>query len=64
MVQQMRIDGIQIPLDEYRKMVAETTPQKRWIEASEIGAVAAFLCQDEAFGITAQDLTVAGGSPW
>ena len=64
MVQQMRIDGIEMPLEEYRKMVAETIPQKRWIDASEIGAVAAFLCQDDAFGITAQDLRVAGGSSW
>jgi 3-hydroxybutyrate dehydrogenase len=64
MVQQMRIDGIEMPLDEYRKMIAETIPQKRWIDASEIGAVAAFLCRDDAFGITGQDLTVAGGSSW
>jgi len=64
MVQQMRIDGIEMPLEEYRKMVAETIPQKRWIDASEIGAVATFLCQRDAFGITAQDIRVAGGSSW
>ena len=29
-----------------------------------MSAVAAFLCQDEAFGITAQDLTVAEGASW
>jgi hypothetical protein len=29
-----------------------------------VSAVAAFLCQDEAFGITAQDLTVAEGASW
>ena len=64
MVQQMRIDGIQMTLDDYRKMIAETIPQKRWIDASEIGALAAFLCSNEAFGITAQGVTVAGGSYW
>jgi 3-hydroxybutyrate dehydrogenase len=64
MVQQMRVDGIEMSLEAYRRSVAETIPQRRWIEASEIGALAAFLCRDEAFGITGQDLTVAGGASW
>jgi NAD(P)-dependent dehydrogenase (short-subunit alcohol dehydrogenase family) len=64
MRQQMRIDGIEMSLEDYRKSIAETIPQKRWIETSEIGALAAFLCSNEAFGITGQDLTVAGGSHW
>lgn len=64
MRQQMRIDGIEMSLEDYRKTIAETIPQKRWIETSEIGALAAFLCSEEAFGITGQDLTVAGGSNW
>ncbi len=64
MRQQMRIDGIEMSLEDYRKKIAETIPQKRWIETSEIGALAAFLCSEEAFGITGQDLTVAGGSNW
>lgn len=64
MMQQMRFDGVQMTLDEYRNKVAEAIPQRRWIEASEIGALAAFLCSDESFGITAQDLTIAGGSSW
>jgi NAD(P)-dependent dehydrogenase (short-subunit alcohol dehydrogenase family) len=64
MMQQMRFDGVQMTLDEYRNKVAEAIPQRRWIEASEIGALAAFLCRDQSFGITAQDLTIAGGSSW
>jgi 3-hydroxybutyrate dehydrogenase len=64
MLQQMRIDGIEMSLDDYRQMIARGIPQKRWIETSEIGAFAAFLCGDDAFGITAQDLTVASGSSW
>jgi 3-hydroxybutyrate dehydrogenase len=64
MVQQMRIDGIDMPLEDYRRMIAAEIPQKRWIEPSEIGALAAFLCTEEAFGLTGQDLTVAGGSLW
>lgn len=43
--------------------VAEN-PQKRMIDPREIGALAAFLCSDDALGITGQDLTVAAGSLW
>ena len=43
--------------------VAEN-PQKRMIDPREIGALAAFLCSDDALGITGQDLTVSGGSVW
>lgn len=39
-------------------------PQKRMIQPIEIGALAAFLCKDEAVGITGQDLTVSAGSAW
>lgn len=43
--------------------VAEN-PQQRMIAPREIGALAAFLCSEDAFGITGQDLTVSGGSLW
>jgi len=39
-------------------------PQKRMIEPREIGALAAFLWSQDAFGMTGQDLTVSGGSLW
>lgn len=39
-------------------------PQKRLIEPCEIGALSAFLCKEDALGITGQDLTVSGGSIW
>lgn len=39
-------------------------PQKRLIQPEEIGALASFLCRDEAAGLTMQDLTVSGGSLW
>jgi len=64
MMQQMRIDGVDLPLEEYRRRVAETIPQKRWIDPAEIGGLIAHLCRDEAFGITGEDITVAGGSSW
>jgi NAD(P)-dependent dehydrogenase (short-subunit alcohol dehydrogenase family) len=42
----------------------EANPQHRMIQPIEIGALAAYLCREEAFGITGQDLTVSGGSLW
>lgn len=39
-------------------------PQKRMIQPVEIGALAAYLCRDEAVGITGQDITVSAGSLW
>ncbi len=39
-------------------------PQKRMIQPAEIGALAAYLCRDEAVGVTGQDLTVSAGSLW
>jgi NAD(P)-dependent dehydrogenase (short-subunit alcohol dehydrogenase family) len=49
------------------KLIAQekdANPQHRLIQPEEIGALAAFLCKEEAFGITGQDLTVSGGSLW
>ena len=39
-------------------------PQGRLIQPSEIGALALYLCRDEALGVTMQDLTVSAGSLW
>jgi NAD(P)-dependent dehydrogenase (short-subunit alcohol dehydrogenase family) len=39
-------------------------PQKRIIQPREIGALAAFLCHDDALGLTMEDITVAAGSLW
>ena len=39
-------------------------PQQRLIQPAEIGALARYLCSDEARGMTMQDLTVSGGSLW
>lgn len=57
--------GLTTKSDEARiAEIAETYPQKRIIEPEEIGNVAAFLCREEAKGITMEDVTVAGGSLW
>jgi 3-hydroxybutyrate dehydrogenase len=50
--------------DEYIAEVKKSNPQGRLIRPSEIGALALFLCREEALGITMQDLTVSAGSLW
>lgn len=49
---------------EYLEDIKQSYPQKRIIQPEEIGALAVFLCRDEAFGITMEDITVAAGSLW
>lgn len=56
-------DGAQ-SMDGYFAQAIAENPQKRIIQPKEIGALAAYLCREEAFGITGQDLTVAAGSLW
>lgn len=50
--------------EQYIQQTKQTNPQKRMIQPQEIGALAAFLCREEAFGITMQDLTISAGSLW
>lgn len=50
--------------DDYMAEAIAETPQKRMVQPTEIGALAAYLCREEAFGITGQDLTVSAGSLW
>ncbi len=50
--------------DEYVADVKAANPQGRLIDPSEVGALAAFLCRDEAAGITMEDLKVTAGSLW
>ncbi len=50
--------------DQYIADVKDANPQGRLIDPSEIGALAAFLCRDEAAGITMEDLKVTAGSLW
>ncbi|MEM7562552.1 MAG: SDR family oxidoreductase [Pseudomonadota bacterium] len=39
-------------------------PQKRLVQPQELGALAAFLCRDEALAITMEDIQVNGGNWW
>lgn len=51
-------------VEENFRLVAESLPQKRLIAPEEIAATAVYLCTDDAFGITGQAITVAGGALW
>lgn len=50
--------------DQYIADVEKANPQGRLIKPAEIGALALFLCRDEALGMTMQNLTVSAGSLW
>ncbi|MEE8545793.1 MAG: SDR family NAD(P)-dependent oxidoreductase [Alphaproteobacteria bacterium] len=49
---------------DYIAEVKAANPQGRLVQPKEIGALALFLCRDDAFGITMQELTVSAGSLW
>jgi NAD(P)-dependent dehydrogenase (short-subunit alcohol dehydrogenase family) len=44
--------------------LAAGQPQKRLIQPREIGALAAFLCTDDALGLTMEDIQVNAGALW
>ena len=44
--------------------IARQNPQQRIIQPDEIAGLAAFLCGDEARGITAENIQVTGGALW
>lgn len=48
----------------YIEEARAANPQQRLIQPEEIGALACYLCRDEAVGMTMQDLVVSGGSLW
>jgi len=47
----------------YAEVIAEQ-PQRRLVQPAELGALAAFLCRDEALGITMEDIQVNAGALW
>ncbi len=49
--------------EEIEKLVAEQ-PQKRLVQPQELGALAAFLCRDEALGITMEDIQLNAAALW
>ena len=57
-------EGRQRTPETYIAEVIASYPQKRIIQPEEIGALAAFLCRDEARGVTMENITVAAGASW
>lgn len=50
--------------DEFIQEIKDSYPQNRLIEPEEIANLAVFLCHQDAFGITMENINVAGGSHW
>ena len=44
--------------------IAAQNPQQRIVQPGEIAALAAFLCRDEAKGITGENIQITGGALW
>jgi NAD(P)-dependent dehydrogenase (short-subunit alcohol dehydrogenase family) len=49
--------------EEYARVIDEQ-PQRRLVQPGELGALAAFLCRDEALGITMEDIQLNAGALW
>ena len=49
--------------EEIAALIAEQ-PQKRLVQARELGALAAFLCHEDALGITMEDIQLNAGALW
>ena len=62
--QEIAIAGLDISVEEYRARVAESLPQKRFLDPDEVAALVAFLCREEAYGINAESINIAMGSLW
>jgi NAD(P)-dependent dehydrogenase (short-subunit alcohol dehydrogenase family) len=41
-----------------------SSPQQRLVQPEEIAAISAFLCRDEARGITMEDIQINAGALW
>ena len=42
----------------------KASPQKRLVQPAEIGALIAFLCREEAIGITMEDIQINAAAWW
>lgn len=62
--QEIAIRGLNVSVEEYRAQIAAGLPQKRFLQPEEVAALAAFLCRDEALGISSENITIAMGSLW
>ena len=61
---QIQAEAQGISVEQQYQAVIDEQPQKRLVQASELGALAAFLCRDEALGITMEDIQLNAGALW
>jgi NAD(P)-dependent dehydrogenase (short-subunit alcohol dehydrogenase family) len=51
-------------LEDAMAEIAASNPQQRIIQPGEVAALAAFLCRDDARGITMENIQITGGALW
>jgi NAD(P)-dependent dehydrogenase (short-subunit alcohol dehydrogenase family) len=51
-------------LEDAMAEIAAQNPQQRIIQSGEVAALAAYLCRDEARGITAENIQITGSALW
>jgi NAD(P)-dependent dehydrogenase (short-subunit alcohol dehydrogenase family) len=49
------------PVDDFQRIIVDSVPIKRMVEASEVAELVAFLCSDAAASITGQAINICGG---
>ena len=64
MAQRVAREGGRVTMEAVRASFLAGVPQRRFIEPDELGALAAFLCREEARGITMEDLRLSAGALW
>ncbi|MFK7754396.1 MAG: SDR family NAD(P)-dependent oxidoreductase [Sedimentitalea sp.] len=50
--------------DDIMSEIIASNPQNRMIQANEVAATALFLCQDDALGLSMDDIKITGGALW
>lgn len=60
----IQADHAGVEVEQYIADLIAEQPQKRLVQPAELGALAAFLCRDEALGITMEDIQLNAGNWW
>jgi 3-hydroxybutyrate dehydrogenase len=62
--QEIALAGLDITVEEYQAGIAQSLPQKRFLDPDEVAALAAWLCREDAAGMNAESINIAMGSLW
>lgn len=64
-VEQLNVrEGRGRTLEDAMAEIAAQNPQQRIIQPAEVASLAAYLCRDDAKGITAENIQITGGALW